>query len=33
VRVVLPERVDDEFKELMKTWRDKKPYDPRGGLE
>jgi len=33
VRVVLPERVDDEFKELMKTWRDKKPYDPRGDLE
>ena len=27
VRVVLPERVDDEFKELMKKWRDKKPYD------
>jgi DnaJ-class molecular chaperone len=33
VRVVLPERVDDEFKELMKSWRDKKPYDPRGDLE
>jgi DnaJ-class molecular chaperone len=33
VRVVLPERVDDEFKELMKSWRDKKPYDPRGNLE
>jgi DnaJ-class molecular chaperone len=33
VRVVLPERVDDEFKELMKTWRDKKPYNPRGDLE
>ena len=33
VRVVLPERVDDEFKELMKTWRDKKPYDPRGAQE
>jgi len=29
VRVVLPERVDDEFKELMKKWRDGKPYDPR----
>jgi DnaJ-class molecular chaperone len=33
VRVALPERVDDEFKELMKTWRDKKTYDPRGDLE
>jgi DnaJ-class molecular chaperone len=33
VRVVLPERVDDEFKELMKKWRDKKPYDPREGLD
>ena len=33
VRVVLPERVDDEFKELMKKWREKKPYDPREGLE
>jgi DnaJ-class molecular chaperone len=33
VRVVLPEHVDDEFKELMKNWRDKKPYDPRGDLE
>jgi DnaJ-class molecular chaperone len=32
VRVVLPDRVDDEFKELMKKWRDKKPYDPRGDL-
>jgi hypothetical protein len=31
VRVVLPERVDDEFKELMKTWRDKKPTI-RGGI-
>ncbi len=33
VRVVLPERADDEFKELMKKWRDKKPYDPREGLD
>jgi DnaJ-class molecular chaperone len=29
VRIVLPERADDEFEELMKKWRDKKPYDPR----
>jgi DnaJ-class molecular chaperone len=33
VRVTLPDHVDDEFKELMKSWRDKKPYDPRGNLE
>ena len=33
VRVVLPEHIDDEFKELMKKWRDSKPYDPRDGLE
>jgi DnaJ-class molecular chaperone len=33
VRVVLPDRVDDEFKELMKKWRDSKPYDPREGLD
>jgi DnaJ-class molecular chaperone len=33
VRVVLPDRVDDEFKELMKKWRDSKPYNPRDGLE
>jgi DnaJ-class molecular chaperone len=29
VRIVLPERLDETFKELMKTWRDRKPYDPR----
>ncbi len=33
VRVVLPEQVDDEFKELMKKWREKKPYDPREGID
>ena len=33
VRIVMPERVDEEFKELMKKWRDTKPYDPRGNLE
>ena len=33
VRVVLPEHIDDEFKELMKKWRDAKPYDPREELE
>ncbi len=33
VRIVLPERADEEFKELMKSWRDKKPYDPRSDME
>ena len=33
VRIVLPERTDDEFKALMKKWRDGKPYDPRKDLE
>ena len=32
-RIVLPDRLDDEFKALMKSWRDKKPYDPRGDME
>jgi DnaJ-class molecular chaperone len=32
-RIVLPEKADDEFKDLMKTWRDKKPYDPRSDME
>jgi DnaJ-class molecular chaperone len=33
VRIVLPEGADDELKELMNKWRDKKPYDPRSNLE
>jgi DnaJ-class molecular chaperone len=28
-RVVLPEGGDAELDELMRQWRDKKPYDPR----
>jgi DnaJ-class molecular chaperone len=32
VRIVLPERLDDEFKELMKKWRESKLYDPRKDL-
>ena len=32
-RIVLPERSDAEFDKLMKTWRDKKPYDPRSDME
>ncbi len=33
VRIMLPERTDDEFKELMRKWREGKPYDPRKDLE
>jgi DnaJ-class molecular chaperone len=29
VRIVLPEQPDPELEELMKRWRDGKPYDPR----
>ncbi|HWE77316.1 MAG TPA: J domain-containing protein [Pseudolabrys sp.] len=33
VRIMLPSDKDDELAALMKTWRDGKPYDPRGDLE
>ncbi|HZL41632.1 MAG TPA: J domain-containing protein [Pseudolabrys sp.] len=33
VRIMLPESSDDEFKELMRQWRENKPYDPRKDLE
>lgn len=33
VRIMLPEGKDDDLAALMKSWRDKKPYDPRGDLE
>jgi DnaJ-class molecular chaperone len=29
VRIVLPERADAELEELMRTWQDRRPYDPR----
>jgi DnaJ-class molecular chaperone len=32
-RIVLPERSDDELKELMRKWREQKPYDPRKDME
>jgi DnaJ-class molecular chaperone len=32
VRVMLPERSDSELDELMRKWRDRKPYDPRKGI-
>jgi DnaJ-class molecular chaperone len=31
VSIALPEKGDGELDELMKTWRDHKPYDPRRG--
>jgi DnaJ-class molecular chaperone len=33
VRIMLPERKDEAFDELMKKWRDDKPYDPREDME
>jgi len=33
VRIVLPEGADPELEELMKKWREGKPYDPRKGME
>ncbi|MBV9286848.1 MAG: J domain-containing protein [Hyphomicrobiales bacterium] len=32
VRIVLPSSPDAELAELMRRWRDRKPYDPRSGL-
>jgi len=32
VRIVLPDKADDDLAALMQTWRDKKPYDPRDGM-
>jgi hypothetical protein len=29
VRIMLPESKDTELEELMRKWRDGKPYDPR----
>jgi hypothetical protein len=29
----MPDSVDEEFKELMKKWRNTKPYNPRKDLE
>jgi DnaJ-class molecular chaperone len=30
-RIMLPDRNDPELEELMREWRDSKPYDPRNG--
>src|SRR6185312_10905472 len=32
VRIVLPDRGDDALSELMRQWRDSRPYDPRKDL-
>jgi DnaJ-class molecular chaperone len=32
IRVVLPEHSDPELEDLMRRWRDEKPYDPRSDL-
>lgn len=32
VRIVLPEQADADLEELMRKWRDKRPYDPRRDL-
>ena len=31
LRIVLPNADDPELAELMRKWRDRKPYDPRSG--
>lgn len=33
VRIVLPDKPDDELEELMKKWREQKPYDPRNDMD
>jgi DnaJ-class molecular chaperone len=33
VRIMLPKSSDEEFKELMRKWREGKPYDPRKDFE
>jgi DnaJ-class molecular chaperone len=33
VRIMLPEHIDDEFRELMRQWREDRPYDPRRDIE
>jgi DnaJ-class molecular chaperone len=33
VLIILPDRGDPEFEELMREWRDSKPYNPRKDME
>jgi len=32
VRIMLPEGGGDDLAEMMKAWREGKPYDPRKGM-
>ena len=32
LRIVLPQGEDPTLRDLMREWRDKKPYDPRPAL-
>jgi DnaJ-class molecular chaperone len=32
IRIVLPDEADADLDELMRKWREGKPYDPRKGL-
>jgi len=32
VKIVMPDGKDAELEELMRKWRDEKPYDPRSGM-
>ena len=32
VRIMMPDKLDDEFKELMRKWQEQKAYDPRKDL-
>ena len=31
--MMLPDRRDPEFEELMRKWRDERPYNPRKDIE
>jgi DnaJ-class molecular chaperone len=33
VRIALPDHGDAELEALMRKWRERKPYDPRGGID
>lgn len=33
VRIMLPDTDDEALKSLMQTWRETKPYNPRGGMD
>ena len=33
VRIALPDKPDGDLEELMRQWRDGKPYDPRKDLK